>query len=61
MITFAFFASRVRPYSDSDGEALIKNTSEDPLVHENTTWDSNVSLTTLSKVTFKGRSVEGQE
>ncbi|XP_037782218.1 uncharacterized protein LOC119578707 isoform X3 [Penaeus monodon] len=45
-----------KSYSDSDGEALIKNTSEDPLVHENTTWDSNVSLTTLSKVTFKGSS-----
>ncbi|XP_063612172.1 uncharacterized protein LOC134785698 isoform X2 [Penaeus indicus] len=45
-----------KSYSDSDGEALIKNTSEDPLAHENATWDSTVSLTTLSKVTLKGSS-----
>ncbi|XP_042892869.1 uncharacterized protein LOC122266944 isoform X2 [Penaeus japonicus] len=43
-----------KSYSDSDGEELIKNTSEEPLVNENGTWDSTISLATPSKVIFKG-------
>lgn len=45
-----------KSYSDSDGEGLIKNTSEDPLVLENTTWDRTVGLTTPSEVISRGSS-----